>query len=90
MKVQITAIRMADGEDHHEHIERVRWHELDNEDNTGESSREEMVEFLSQPENSACVVPLAIDVGVVHAELPHIRTYPDDTPRDDLLALPRF
>jgi hypothetical protein len=85
----VTAVHLEGGE-RHEHIGRVRWESaVSNE--TGESSCEEMVEyidggghvFVSQGENAA-------QVGVVHADPPYIRTYADGVWNDNLLALPTY
>jgi hypothetical protein len=81
---------MAGGEGH-EHIARVRW--INPETNaTGESSRAEMVDWISNKRGQAFVVKdgLRVAVRVVNANPPYIRTHADGVWTDNLLALPTF
>jgi Protein of unknown function (DUF3892) len=87
--VQITAVHMVGGEQH-EHIGSVRWTNPST-GASGENSREDMVTFLNQG-NQAYVTDgyRQVDVGVVNANPPYIRTYADGVWTDNLLALPRY
>lgn len=88
--VQITHIHLASGSSH-EHISDVKWRNPDTGD-TGQSSRQEMVNWLRKPDTRAYVTDgtRTVDVGIVEAHPPYIRTYADRVWTDNLLALPRF
>lgn len=88
--VYITAVHMAGGE-RHEHIESVRWHNPATNE-TGTATRAAMVSWLRQAGNQAYVSNgnKQVEVGVVEATPPYIRTHADGVWTDNLLALPRF
>ncbi|MFJ7082837.1 DUF3892 domain-containing protein [Streptomyces griseus] len=89
--IYITAIHMSGGAKH-EHIERVRWENASTL-KPGESSRQEIVRWLEESrENEARVRSGtgSVQVGVVQASPPYIRTYANGSWSDNLLSLPRF
>ena len=88
--IQITAVHMAGGEGHG-HIADLRWRNLTT-GGTGESSRAAVVAWLGAEENRAVVHvgQQQVDVGVVDATPPYLRTHKDGVWTDNLLALPRF
>jgi hypothetical protein len=90
MMIKITARHMVGGL-RHEHIAEVAWVNTQSAQ-TGRSSREAMVNWLSTPGNRAIVQThaLTIDVHVVNANPPYIQTYADGTRTDNLLALPQY
>lgn len=90
MTIQITAVHMVSGR-YHEHIASVKWVNLANR-NTGTSTREEMVRFLTENPGQAIVSDgkNTVKVGVVEAAPKFIRTHADGKWTDNLLALPRF
>jgi hypothetical protein len=88
--VYITHIRMSTTGNQHEHITDVKWRNPSG--NTGQNTRQEMVDWINQG-NTARVKDSYgndIDVMVVNANPPYIRTYADGVPTDNLLALPLF
>lgn len=91
MSVFITAVHMeptyGSG---HEHIASVRWENPDT-NATGQSTREDMVEFING-DGQAWVADGqgSVQVGVVDANPPYLRTYADGRYTDNLLSLPRF
>jgi hypothetical protein len=89
--VYITAIHLSGGV-HHEHVASVRWKNPATGE-TGQSTREAMVEWISDKGGDARVRDSAghdVRVGVVNADAPYIRTYADDVWTDNLLALPQY
>jgi hypothetical protein len=89
--VYITHIRMSSGGQRHEHITDVKWRDPSDGD-TNQSSRQQMVDWINKG-NTARVKDSYgndINVMVVNASPPYIRTYADGVPTDNLLALPRF
>lgn len=89
--VYVTAVHMSATGARHEHIESVRWTDPADGKN-GQSTRAQMVEFITG-NGIARVrdrVGNDINVGVVNATPPFIRTYADGVWSDNLLALPRF
>ncbi len=88
--VYITAVHMEGG-DNHEHIARVRWRNPAD-GQTGESSRAEMVDWIRNKHGDARVNDgqNEVQVGVVDANPPYLRTHADGKWTDNLLALPRF
>lgn len=88
--IQITARRMVGGT-RHEHIAAVRWTNLAD-GKPGEGSRQAVVAWLLQPDTRAIVVAgtTSVDVGVVEATPPYLRTHADGKWSDNLLALPTF
>ena len=90
--IYIYAVRTVPPGTHHGHIAAVKWKDPDSGDN-GESTRETMVDWLSDPSNSAYVCGDSAHiarVGVVQADPPHIRTHADGDWKDNLLSLPRY
>ncbi|HEY3412782.1 MAG TPA: DUF3892 domain-containing protein [Armatimonadota bacterium] len=88
--VQVTQIHFAGGSQH-EHIAAVRW--LNPEDGSaGQNTREEMVAWLRKPGSRATVSDgsRTVEVGIVEAHPPYLRTHADGAWTDNLLALPRF
>jgi hypothetical protein len=88
--VEVTAVHMVGGEQH-EHIGSVRWTNPATAAK-GESTRQAMVEFLRTPGNRAVVTDgkKTVEVGVVEANPPYIRTHADGIWTNNLLALPRY
>ena len=88
--VYITHIRTASGNSN-EHITHVRWLQPDN-NQVGESSIPTMVDWIDHKGGIAKVKEgnRIVDVGVVHADPPYLRTHADGTWTNNLLALPRF
>lgn len=88
--IYVTHIRLSGGS-RHEHISEVKWINPST-NNIGISTREGMVTWLRQPGTVAKVQGggRTVDVRVVEATPPYIRTYADGTPTDNLLALPHF
>lgn len=88
--VYITAVHMSPGGRLHEHIEEVAWtNPADGK--TGKSTRHAMVVWI----NGGGVARLKdakgdVQVGVVNATPPYIRTHADGRWTDNLLALPRY
>ena len=91
MRVQITAVHMVAGGSRHEHIAQVQWTEINGSRNDT-ASRQDMVDWLHQQGNQAWVYGGGrwIEVKVVDANPPYIRTYADGVWSDNLLALPRY
>ncbi len=87
--VYITHIRLGGGASH-EHITDVMW-KNPADGKTGASTRSVMVEWIDKG-NVARVKDSRgeVDVLVVRASPPYLRTYADGRWTDNLLALPRF
>jgi len=79
------------GGSRHEHITEVRWENPANA-KTGKSTRAEMVKWIRDEKGDARVRDGQgwVQVGVVEASPPYIRTYADDRWTDNLLALPKY
>jgi hypothetical protein len=90
MTMQINAIRMSGGTQH-EYISYLAWNRIDNDQN-GVSTRQQMVDWLRQSDNRAIVKDKlgCVDIGVVNATPPYVRTHADGRWTDNLLSLPRF
>ena len=90
MAVQITAIHLVNGRKH-EHIAEVAWTNP-NTNESGKSTRTTMVDWLTKPSNQAYVTDgiSTVDVGVVKATPPYLRTHADGKWTDNLLALPEY
>lgn len=88
--VFVTAVHMEHGTSH-EHIASVRWRNPDNAE-TGQSTREVMVDWIRNKNGVAKVTDgrNTVDVGVVDAHPPYLRTHADGKWSDNLLALPRY
>lgn len=90
MAVEINSIHLVGGT-RHEHIASVRWTNPSSGD-SGESTRETMVDWIENKNGSAYVTDgqNTVSVGVVNASPRYIRTSADGVWTDNLLALPRF
>jgi hypothetical protein len=89
--VEIVKVNLVNGGSGHEHIAQVEWRNpADGE--TGRSSRAEMVDFIANKSGVAQVNDgrRKVDVKVVTATPPYLRTQADGFWTDNLLALPRF
>jgi len=88
--VEITAVHMVGGA-FHEHIAEVRWVNPAS-GARGQSTRAAMVAFLRKPGSRAYVTDghRTVEVGVVEATPPYIKTHADGVWTDNLLALPRY
>lgn len=88
--VQIFAIHLEGGTQH-VHIASVKWMNPSSA-KQGTSSRSEMVEWLRKAANRAyvCDGSSIVDVGVVEADPPYIRTYADKKWTNNLLSLPTY
>ena len=88
--VYVTAVHMEGGQQH-EHIASVQWRNpADN--GTGQSMREAMVDWIQNKNGDARVNDgrNEVQVGVVKATPPYLRTHADGKWTDNLLALPRY
>ena len=83
----IIAIHL-EGSEMHEHITQVKWK---NETDSKICTREAMIEWINKG-NRAYVSDgvNVVDVLVVNANPPYLRTYADGRWTNNLLALPRF
>jgi hypothetical protein len=88
--VRVTTVHMEGGESH-EHIARVRWTNPQTGD-SGQSTREQMIEYLRKPGTRAFVTDgeRTVNIRIVEAEPPYIRTHADGVWTNNLLALPRY
>ena len=88
--IYITQIRLVGGT-RHEHIAGVRWRNPGN-GKTGQSTRETIVTWIRDPKHDARVTDGVneVNVDVVNATPPYIRTQADGEWTDNLLALPQF
>ncbi|MFY1828492.1 DUF3892 domain-containing protein [Myxococcus fulvus] len=83
----ITQIRLEGGS-LHEHITRLRWVE---ETLAGECSRAELVQWVQRGGDARVRnSPRDVQVEVVEAAPPYLRTKANGISTDNLLALPRF
>jgi exosome complex RNA-binding protein Rrp42 (RNase PH superfamily) len=91
MSVYITAVHMVAGGTGHEHIAEVRWEDRQTK-NTNVSTRATMVDWIKNKGGDARVANgnSYVQVGVVEATPPYIRTHADGKWSDNLLALPRY
>lgn len=85
--VYVTAVHMEGGS-RHEHIAAVRWTDPSDR-KTGESSREQMVQFINGG-GDVRVTDGRNTVSVGVFEHKWIRTHADGKWSDNLLALPRY
>lgn len=85
--VYIVAVHMEGG-NQHEHITKVKWQDGSA---SNISTTAQMVEWIKAG-NKAYVTDgrNTVEVGVVEARPPHLRTFADGKWTDNLLALPRF
>jgi hypothetical protein len=88
--VQVTTVHMEGGESH-EHIASVLWTNPQT-GVSGQSTREQMIEFLRKPGTRAFVSDgeRAVSIRIVEAEPPYIRTHADGVWTNNLVALPRY
>ncbi|MCY1074744.1 DUF3892 domain-containing protein [Archangium lansingense] len=88
--VYITEVHMSGGSSH-EHIAEVRWYEPSS-GKDDRSSRSEMVDWILNKGGDARVKDYRgeVQVKVVRANPPYLRTYADNRPTDNLLSLPRY
>jgi hypothetical protein len=90
--IYITGIRMSlPSSGSHQHITEVRWQNPQSAE-AGASTVPTLVDWL---ENKAGVAKVTdgrktVDVAVVHADPPYVRTVADGVYTDNLLALPRY
>lgn len=90
--IYITEVRMSRDGTKHQHIEAVRWERQDSPE-TGESTLEEMIDWIGNKKGFAHVRDEKgneVEVRVVHADPPYLRTVGDPVGSDNLLALPRY
>jgi len=89
--VYITHIRQAKGKHGHTHITDVKWLNPTTA-KVGESSVSTMVGWLKNKNGVAKVSDgrTTVNVGVMDASPPYLRTYADRVWTDNLLALPAF
>jgi hypothetical protein len=88
--IDITSVHMSVGGTRHEHIEAVRWQNPEN-GQTGENLRSAVVQWLREGGRAYVVAGgTRVDVGVVDANPPYLRTHADGVWKDNLLALPRY
>lgn len=88
--IDITAIHMSPGGSRHEHIESLRWRNPEG-GATGQTDRAGMVNWISDGGEAYVVVGnLRVQVLVVSANPPYVRTSKDGVWQDNLLALPRY
>lgn len=75
----------------HEHISDVRWHEAGS-TKTEESSALTIINWIKGKNGNAQVKDGigSVQVGVVDANPPYLRTHKDGRFTDNLLSLPRF
>ena len=85
--VYIIAVHLENGEEH-EHITKVNWQ---GGSNSNTCSRADMIGWLNKG-NRAFVTDnvRTVEVGVVQASPPYLRTIADGRWTNNLLALPRF
>jgi hypothetical protein len=91
--IYITEVRMSKGGKEHEHIEAVRWEHRGSPQKTGESTREEMIDWIRNKDGFVHVRDEGgndIEVRVWGASTPYIRTVSDGVATDNLLSLPRY
>jgi len=90
--IQITAIKQVGGTGH-QHIIDLKWKNTTTA-SVGQSTRQQMVDWLSIQGNDAIVSDgqRTVYVGVVRpaSGAPYVKTYADGVWTDNLLALPRF
>lgn len=97
--IYITEVRMGRNGTKHEHIEAVRWERQDNPE-TGESTREEMIDWIGDKKDFAHVrddKTHDVPVHVIRPKKgrlkgrPYLRTVVGEkVETDNLLALPRY
>lgn len=87
--VYITKVHMSGGTNH-EHIAEVCWYDPAARD-TGQLSRSGMVDWINKGGDARVRDGQGeVQVKVVRANPPYLRTYADNRPTDNLLKLPRY
>ena len=89
--INITSIHLTGGTQH-QHIASMKWKNPET-GATGESTRQEMVEWIRDKSGVAHVHGSdgsVSHVGVVDAQPPYVRTHADGDWNDNLLALPTY
>jgi Protein of unknown function (DUF3892) len=85
----INAIRVSHGVQH-EHIVELQWRNPET-NQTGRSSREVIVDWIGKGGVAKVADAFrTVDVAVVNAIPPYVRTHADGRWTDNLLALPRY
>ena len=93
MPVIFITARHMDGGSEHQHIARVRWVGATDNTKTGESSRQEIVDWMASGSGVEAFVldgARKVRVVVVNGNPPYLRTRADGQWTDSLLALPAF
>lgn len=89
MKIFVTAIKPSNAT-HTAHITGVRWLVADSE-TTNTMTTEQTIDLIRKGHNLVVAGPeRGVSVHVVNSNPPYLRTAADDTPADNLLALPRY
>jgi hypothetical protein len=89
--INITSIHLTGGKQH-QHIASMKWKNPET-GATGESTRQEMVEWIRDKNGVARVHGSdgsVSQVGVVDAQPPYVRTHADGDWNDNLLAIPTY
>jgi hypothetical protein len=89
MRVYITAISPS-GASQHEHIGSVRWLDSSNSTSNLMTTAQAVQWLLNGSKLSVAGDTGPVDVRVVDANPPYLRTVADDKYTNNLLALPRF
>jgi len=95
--IYITEIRMSKGGKKHEHIEAVRWEHRGSPDETGESTVEEMIDWIERKTGFVHVrdgnghdVPVEVKRPANARSHLRTRSSKEREIKDDLLDLPRY
>ena len=92
-KRRIVKIHLEGGTKH-EHIAKMIWYDPSTPDDRYESTRAQMVSFVTNNPRQAYVYDAGTStrvlVGVVKADPPYVRTYRDGEWQDNLLHLPEY
>src|SRR5262249_36333257 len=94
--IYIAAIHMSGERDQHEDIETVRWWQPTSPVGgriSGEGRRRALVDWMRRKGGEARVVDEAgddLEVRIVEADPPYLRTFVEGVWTDNLLALPRY
>jgi hypothetical protein len=87
--VRITHVHMVGGIDY-EHIDSMKWVDPGT-GATGDSTSQELVDYIKQGGQAVVSDGIRqVQVGVVKASPPYVRTHADGVWTDNLLALPRY
>lgn len=93
--IYITEVRMSRNGKRNEHIEAVRWEHRGSPEKSGESSTEEMIDWIDNKEGFVHVRDgeghdIPVHVTRPANGRPYLKTNPDGTLKDNLLDLPRY